>query len=335
MEPKIFAGWLADQGYQVEQTASSFWYEASPRVYQAFPYHWLIEPSEKELSQFLRRKRAFALRYSTPVESAVGCISYHITYSEPTYRIEDLDRRTRQNTRRGLKNCRVEAISFERLAEEGWLLQKDTQERQGRKGDFDEKSWRQRCLAAEQYSGFEAWGAIAKGRLGASLLTFQMGDCCELLSQQCHRDFLRDRVNNALTFIVTETMLERSAIFSIFYTLQSLDAPASVDEFKFRMGYHAVPVRQRVVFHPMLRRFINGYSHRAITKMRQKYPDNQLYSRADGIFRFYRQGNSPLDQQEWPDCLSGYKEQYLQNQTGDRTPSHQDGHSLLEGLKGD
>jgi len=314
-EPKIFAMWLENQGFRVEETASSFWYEASYRVYQAFPYHWLIEPTENELSRFLIQKKAIALRYSTPVESTAGCISYHVTYDEPHYSLENLDRRSRQNIRKGLRKFSVRKISFERLADEGWLLQKDTQERQGRKGDFDVESWRKRCLTAEQLPGFEAWGAIVGNRLAASLLTFQMGDCCEMLSQQCHSDFLRDRVNNALAYVVTETMIERPAIKSVFYTLQSLDAPESVDEFKFRMGYRAVPVRQRVVFHPWTESFVDRYGQGIVTKMRQKYAYNQLYSRAEGMLRFYRQGNMPLSKQEWPDCLSAYTELYLQDKS--------------------
>ncbi len=56
MNAEIFAGWLRRQGQTVVRTASSFWYEASPRAYQAFPYHWLIQPTEVELLSLLRQK---------------------------------------------------------------------------------------------------------------------------------------------------------------------------------------------------------------------------------------------------------------------------------------
>ena len=49
MNPEIFAEWKRRQGYQVLQTASSYWFNQGPRVFQAFPYHWVIEPTEKDV----------------------------------------------------------------------------------------------------------------------------------------------------------------------------------------------------------------------------------------------------------------------------------------------
>ena len=69
MNAEIFAEWLRRQGYRVVRTASSYWFEVSARVYQAFPYHWVIEPSEEELSRLLTEHHAIALRYSTPVNA--------------------------------------------------------------------------------------------------------------------------------------------------------------------------------------------------------------------------------------------------------------------------
>jgi len=307
MNAEIFAEWLRRQGHSVVRTTSSYWYEASPRVYQAFPYHWVIHPREKELSRFLRQKRAIALRYSTPVHSLLGCVSYHAIYDEPSYTLEGLERRSRQNTRKGLKNCCVEPISFERLAEDGWLLEMDTTSRQGRQVAISEGTWRRRCMEAARLPGFEAWGALVDGRLAASLFTFQMEDCCEMIFQQCHRDYLNARVNNALTFVVTQTMINRAGIRSVFYALHSLDAPSSVDEFKFRMGYIAKPVRQRVVFNPLLAPFFNSFTHTVMVRLLRRYPGNHILAKAEGMLRFHLQGKRPLNQQALPECLVGRK----------------------------
>jgi hypothetical protein len=311
MNSETFAEWLRLQGKKVIRTDSSYWYEASPRVYQAFPYHWVIQPTEDELSGFLRQNQAVGLRYSTPVAAPVGQISYHVIFDGSSYTLDGLDRRSRQNIRKGLKNCRVEPISFESLAEDGWLLEKDTQDRQGRRVNQGEDVWRQRCLAAADLPGFEAWGALVDGRLVASLLTFQMDGCCEMISQQCHRDYLRERVNNALIFVVTETIVNRPGIQSIFYTLQSLDAPVSVDEFKFRMGYTAKPIRQRVVFHPWLPSVSNSVSQIVINQLIRLQPSNPNLPKIRGFLRFNKEGKSSLYEQEWPDCLESYKEEWL------------------------
>ena len=62
------------------RTESSYWVNLGKRVYQAFPYHWLIRPAEAELQEFIQSQKALALRYSTPLEAPVGCVSYHATY---------------------------------------------------------------------------------------------------------------------------------------------------------------------------------------------------------------------------------------------------------------
>ncbi len=303
MKAEIFAEWLRRQGHQVVRSSSSYWFDASPRVYQAFPYHWVIQPSEQELSSFLRSQRAVGLRYSTPVSHPLGRISYHVVYDGSEYTLDRLDRRTRQNVRRGLSRCRVQALPIQRLAEEGWELEVDTARRQGRHVEIRKEKWRQRYLSACDLDGFEAWGALVEDRLAASLLTFKMDDCCEMLSQQCHGDYIDERVNHALAFTVTHTMMSRPGVSSVFYTLQSLDAPPSVDAFKFRMGYVAKQVRQRVVFHPWLAPLIGPACHAAAEKLRRCKPEIPKLPKIAGMLRFYLEGKSPLLEQQWPECI--------------------------------
>lgn len=299
-----FASWLQEQGLDVLRTASSRWVEFGPRVYQAFPYHWLITPAADELNALLRRNRIVGLRYSAPYDSPAGAVSYHAVFEGASYGLEDLGPSTRKNVRRGLKHSRIEPMDFGRLAEEGWPLQIDTLERQSRLRDRRsvKAEWVRRCQSARAIPGFEAWGAFVDGRLAASVMTYPMGDCAYMLYQQCHRDFLREHVNNALGFAVSEEMIKRPGIKSIFYGLHSLDAPPSVDEFKFRMGYTAKPVRQRVVFHPWLRPAFNGATHAAVRAL-ARLSGSPALAKAEGLIRFYRQGLRPPDRQDIPSVL--------------------------------
>lgn len=303
MNPEIFAEWLRRRGHHVVRTKSSYWFDARLRVLQAFPFEWVIQPSARELRALMLGKGIVALRYSTPVTAPTGYISYHVIYDNASYTLDSLDRRSRQNVRTGLKNCRIEPISFERYAKDGWLMEKDTLARQGRRTNRSQNQWYKDCLAAADLPGFEAWGALVDDLLTASLLTFQMEDCCEMISQQCHRDYLNARVNNALTFVVTQTMMSRCNIRSVFYALHSLDAPCSVDEFKFRMGYTLKPVRQRVVLNPMLEPFVNGFTHRVMSRLLRHYPGNHYLAKGEGMLRFHLQGKRPLSEQDWPACL--------------------------------
>jgi len=303
LKPEVFGEWLRRQGHRVVRTASSYWNDQAPHVYQAFPYHWLIRPSEYELRQLLTDQKAIGLRYSTTLDSPVGHVSYQAVYEGAEYSIESLGKSARKNVRRGLANCKVEPIAFGRLADEGWILQSDTLQRQGRAIKMALADWRLKCLSADDLEGFEAWGAIVGNRLAASVITFQMDDCCYMLYQQCHRDFLVQHVNNALSFVVTQTMLRRAGIGSILYGLHSLDAPPEVDEFKFRMGYTAKPIRQRVVFHPALAPIFNKATHSIVSRLRAWLPSSPAIAKAEGMLRFHIQGLLPIEQQSWPECL--------------------------------
>ena len=300
---EIFAEWLRRQGHDVQQSASSYWYSQGPRVYQAFPYHWLIHPAEEELREFLSRQKAIALRYSTSLDAAHGCLSYHAVYQRPCYGLEDLGQWARKNVRRGLRNCQVEPISFGRLAEDGWGLQLDTLERQGRRLKLSRETWTRRCLAAAGLPGFEAWGALLDGRLAASVITFEMGDWCYMLYQQCLHQYLQAHVNNAVSFVVTQRMISRPHIHSILYGLHSLDAPPSVDEFKFRMGYTAKPVRQRAVFHPWLRPVAVRASYAVVKALTRLRPGNPTLSKTEGMMRFFLHGRLPISEQPVPQPL--------------------------------
>jgi hypothetical protein len=303
MNAEIFAEWLRRQGHRVVRSPSSFWFNAGVGAYQAFPYHWLVRPSERELHHLLLANRAIALRYSTPLDSPQGCISYHAVYQEPQYALELLDRRSRQNVRTGLGQCTVEPISFKRLAEEGWLLDADTAHRQNRKPKMDRKKWQRYCDSAVGLAGFEAWGAIADNRLVASLLVFQMNDWCEFLSQQCHRIYLSKRINNALAFAVTKTVLSRPGVNSIFYSLQSLSPSQNIDEFKFRMGYIAKAVRQRVVLHPSLAPLVQPALVVALRKIATRIPAHSFLPKLVGMLQFYIEGQRPFEAQALPLCL--------------------------------
>jgi hypothetical protein len=287
MNANTYAEWLRQQGQVVVRTASTFWHSEGLGVYQAFPYHWLIEPSKAELADLFSRHRAVAVRFSMPPGCRQGCASYSIVFEGGNYGIENLGYRTRKNVRRGLRNCAVEHISFQRLVDEGWDLRLDTLDRQGRHVKTSYEFWRKRYLDAADLNGFQAWGAFVSNRLAAYLVTFQMDDCVCIIDQQSHRDYLDLNVNNAITFHVSQNAATRPGVRLVFYGLESLDAPARVAEFKFHMGYKAKLVNQRVVFHPGLAVFANRFSYSIVRRIAKWIPANRQFAKAEGMLRFY------------------------------------------------
>jgi hypothetical protein len=311
MNADIYVEWLRRQGHQVIRTESSFWYDAGPRVFQAYPYHWTIEPTEAELRNLFLDHNAIALRYSAPINSMRGMVSYHVVCENSHYDLDTLSRQAKQNVRRGLEFASFEQIGLARLAEEGWRLRQDSLERQGRMGAESEAYWRRLCTSAEGLPGFEVWAAVHDGSLAATFLAFQCDDVYTLPLEQSATEFLENRVNNAIFYYVTHQAINRQGVSSVFFCLHSLDAPCSVDQFKFRMGYTAKPVRQRVVFHPWLEPFANPLAHKLVSRLFLRNHGNATLAKFEGMLRFNLQGKLPMDKQEWPDCLAEYKTIFL------------------------
>jgi len=303
MNPDTFAEWFRRQGERVVRTQTSFWVEAGPRILQAFPYHWIISPSQDELNDLLQGYSAIGLRYSTAWDQREGAASYHVVFTGREYPLSLLPKKTRPDIRHMAQRARVEQISFDRMADEGWLLRQDTLQRQGREGAETREWWGTMCQSAIGLPGFEAWAVIVDGHLAATLICFIYEDCCNALYQQSRTEYLPLGVNNALTFVFTNEILKRPGDRWIFYGLHSLDAPPGVDQFKFYMGYTAKPVRQRVVFNPWLQPLINLGTHSLLRAGHKVLPGNSLLAKAEGLFRFHLQGRIPLIEQTKPEAL--------------------------------
>ncbi len=302
MSVEVFAAWLRGQGYRVIRTKSSYWYNAAPGVFQAFPYHWVITPDKSEINGLMWWHGAVAVRYSAPFESGRGLVSYHIALREP-YSLDHLKSKTRNGIKTGLSHFTVESISFDRLAMEGWVLQQDTLARQGRLRSMTQKAWERLCRSANDLPGFEAWAATSNGELAAALITARVDATISVPFALSHRRFLGQHVNNALFYNVSREMLQRQGVESIFFTVQSLDAPANVDEFKFRMGFQFKLVRQCVDFHPVLRPFATDKIHGWAKTLLQRDSSNPVVAKAEGMLRFHLEGQLPIEEQRWPEHL--------------------------------
>lgn len=306
MNAETFAEWMRRQGHRVVRTASSYWYEAGPRVFQAFPYHWVIRPDEKEIRDLMWAHGIASLRYSTPLDSPEGMVSYHVVLHKP-YDTDRLKSQARNGVKRGLEHFKVEQIPFERLATEGWALQQDTLARQDRLRSMSQAEWERLCRSAHDLLGFEAWAAIAGDELAGAVIVCRIDNVFNVPYAMSHSRFLPQHVNNAVFYAVSRELLSREDVDHIFFTVQSLDAPANVDEFKFRMGFEAKPVRQRVDFHPLLRPFASRTVHTWTRGLLQRDPSNPTLAKAEGMLRFHVEGRRRLSEQSWPDCLVSFK----------------------------
>lgn len=317
MNPDTFAEWMLRQGRRIYHTKSSYWYEAGPRVLQAFPYHWLIQPSREEIRGLMLRTGMLSVRYSTPLEFPGGKVSYHVVL-KPPYNMDVLKNQARNGVKRGLEHFKVVQIPFERLATEGWILQQDTLARQDRLRSMTQAEWERICYSAKDLPGFEAWAAISGDELAGAVIICRIDDVFNVPYAMSHSKFLCNHVNNAIFYTASREMLSREGITEIFFTVQSLDAPASVDEFKFRMGLIPKPVCQHVDFHPWLTPFATPSVQAWTARQLKRDPSNPIMAKAEGMLRFYLEGKRNIAEQDWPTCLSEQRNKFLELPTSQK-----------------
>ncbi|HZK05972.1 MAG TPA: hypothetical protein VFC82_09010 [Actinomycetaceae bacterium] len=287
---RTYAEFLRRLGHSVVNTESGYWYNAQTGFYFRFPYHRVAEPSPEELRAVRRRGRYIGLRYFTPMTS-LGKSSYLMVCSDKDYGFASLDRHSaRRETRRAVENLEIREIPLDELGRSGYALYCDTLARQGRDPcTWTPDSWRRYCEATQGLDGFAAWGAFAERQLAAFLFTFLMEDHLTFIHQCSDTRLLKSHANGALIYTVTREALSRREVDTVQYGPQSLDAPASLDEFKRRMGFVPRPMKQRIVLNPVLRPLVGDPLHDAVQRISVRRPESDRLRKLNGIIRFYRE----------------------------------------------
>ena len=288
MQPEALSELFIRQGYRIFKSESCYWYNVQPGFYFNIPYHRLISPSKEELNRILRGIPCIAIRYFTPID-CVGKSSYMIVCSDKNYDITSVDAKyARRQTRRGLENFQIRQIDFKELVNHN-SINIDTLIRQGRmRRIWTEKRWKLYCLSADGLSGLEAWGAFYENNLSAFIVAYQMDDYFEILHHSSATKYLQLYPNNALVYFLTKLKLTSKEVNHVSYGPESLDAPESLETFKFRMGFQKLPMKQVIVFHPFIRPFIKGSTLSLIQRISRTRPED-FWRKLEGILRFYKE----------------------------------------------
>jgi hypothetical protein len=291
MSTESFAAFLSANGHRVVRTELGYWYDASRGFFLSLPSHRLLSPSAADLRQVLRHRPCFGVRFPAPLEGP-GKPSYQIVCDAHDYSIEGLGANARSKVRRGLRRCEVAPMRFPDLAAAGAKANQDTLARQGRTTWLTGDRWETYCGAAHRTAGMEAWGAFVGGELAAFLVTVALDDCVEFLLARSRSDLLDAYPNNALIFRVAEEMLVNRGVRKVTFGLESLEPVGPLDQFKFSMGFRAEPLRQRVVFHPVVRWLVQPPPVRAFLYRwaERRGADDVFWRKAAGILRFAEEG---------------------------------------------
>jgi hypothetical protein len=87
-------------------------------------------------------------------------------------------------------------------------------------------------------------------------------------------------------------MLLRRGVRCITFGLESLEPVGALDEFKYGMGFRRDPLRQRVVFHPLLRPLLRRDGVRDLIYRfgGERGPEGGFWRKATGLLRFADEG---------------------------------------------
>jgi hypothetical protein len=291
MDAAGYTQFLEAIGHRVITTGSTHWYDVNRFFFLSAPPHLEYEPAPEELRTVLRQRSCFGLRYATPLR-AQGKLSYQIVCDNRQYGLETLSANVRSKVRRGLKRCNVGPIDFAVVATAGRKAHADTLARQNRDGVLDGERWDRFMGAAAATPGFEAWGAWNGDTLAAFLISVSFEDSVEFMLARSCSDDLGAYPNNALIFSATEEMLARRGVREITFGLESLEAVGPLDQFKFGMGFRPRPLRQRIVFHPLLGALLRPSRVRALVLRWSARRGQQtvFWRKAAGLLRFAEEG---------------------------------------------
>jgi len=288
------AQFFARLGHRIIQTPSALWYDVQPRVLLSLPYFRQINPTEDELNQLMRQHKIRALRFPTSLES-FGFASTLAINTNPNYDLNCQHQKARNQTRRGLENCRVEPIDFDYLIKKGLPLNQDTARRQGRESQYAHPDyWRKFCCAAQATPGVSAWGAFIKGELAVFLVAIEVDDWVEWVVNHSDTAFRKQYPNNALVFHVARYFFQEKKCKGICYGLGSLEATSELDHFKQRMGWELKPIKQRLLLSQNLQWTFAWAREPCLKILNKIFPQSYTVRKTSALIRLYRQQTSKL-----------------------------------------
>jgi hypothetical protein len=291
MDAASYADFLRAIGHRVVPTASAYWYDASRFFFLSAPHHRTYDPTDDELRPVLRHLPCLGIRFAAPVQGK-GKLSYQIVCDNRAYGLDALSANVRSKVRRGLRRCEVKPVPFSIIATAGRRAHQDTLTRQGRDSVMMGARWDRFWAAAAATAGMEGWGAWVGDSLAAFLVSVTFEDSVEFLLARSCSDELSAYPNNALLFSVTEEMLVRRGAAEITFGLESLEPVDALDQFKFSMGFQPRALRQRIVFHPLVKALLRQAPIRALFR---RWTDRRgteavFWRKAAGLLRFAEEG---------------------------------------------
>jgi hypothetical protein len=263
---------LSAKGHKTFYDNDLLWFNVRPFIYQAIQRQKL-KPNTDRL---FREKFALACRWLEPVNSTeliTGDLSKEfIVY--PPYSFNSLDKKSRNQTRRGLERFVIKQITdYMSEIRQLELIYLDNLKRLkiGRTKQYRFRLWNKWLQVFKNVKEIEIWGAFNNSKLASFLILVPKFDGIEIILHRSHSDFLPVYPNNPLVYSVVEAKFLQGAPW-ISFGLQKwgLDKGDGLNRFKLGMGFKERLYSNHYLLNPLVSKIIPGQLFNSFIHIFQK-----------------------------------------------------------------
>jgi hypothetical protein len=263
------------RGHRVVELAGALFYEGAGGIYTSVPYERLLDLGQDEARALLFSRRLTGLRY--PSLRLPGLESGLYVRRRP-YNLDCLHRNCRTQVREGLKVCEVRQLNGDDLLRDGFVLNRETLQRQQRwDPEFgDSRRWKRFVDAVGRSPGVSAFGAFHENQLEAMAVVCHEGGWFHILHKMSRTPRKGVAGNHLLDYDIAQQALADPSVQAVCMGFVSLLDIPGLHTYKLRLGY-VVEDRNTVLrLHPMLSPLLlNGVALRTVAFLRGRRPLNQ------------------------------------------------------------
>ena len=248
------------------------------------------EPHPEQLRRLFRSSRALLATYLLEPDDAHPPNAWLYLCRDPGYSLEKLAPPVRRNVRRGMRELRIEAVAADTVLAHGFQPFSDTCGRIGLSDGTPEnfRGWfafRARCR------GHIFLGAWRDRDLVAFLSITAVDDWAEIEGCFSANAALELRPNDTLIVSALQEYLVERQCRLVSYGLSSVQSEsnaAGLHRFKTKVGFEALPIHRAFVAHPLVRPWINSFTHGCVRRLLAMRPSNRILKKCDGVLAAVR-----------------------------------------------
>ncbi len=241
------------RGRTVFHGAGAWWasIDTGSRSYLSCAEYEVLSAKPGEVSAALGRRNGIAAQYAS---HDPGCPSGIFLLSDPSYDIDQAQKRMRNLIRRGLKHFEIRPVEKRELLERGIAINVETMTRHDLfRPEFSEpEQWRRNVEAIYGMDGTVCMGAFEDGVLMGYVFGVIDNGVLLLMVLKTVDSALEQHANPALMFETVRAAFATGQVRAVSLgTMPFLNSPR-LHQFKERMGFVLQPYSMRIQLHPAL-----------------------------------------------------------------------------------